>query len=218
MGPDAARAGADRRAARSGPRRRHHHPHARTAADLALHRAGRYPLGCSPRSRRASLRSRRYHRAHEIDAALMKRVVRISRRRWAAGRSRRAPRSAGARGQGHRGLRRPARPDHDLGRARAGDLQRAAPGQAVHLRAVRRARAAAPRSPPRTRARARGALRASHGPVTVNDFVWWSGLTVGEARRAFRRCRRRCAPRQIGEDTYWSSATGPKATRVTCRR
>ena len=26
---------------------------------------------------------------------------------------------------------------------------------------------------------------ASHGPVTVNDFVWWSGLTVGEARRAF---------------------------------
>jgi hypothetical protein len=24
---------------------------------------------------------------------------------------------------------------------------------------------------------------ASHGPATVRDFVWWSGLTVGEARR-----------------------------------
>ncbi len=54
---------------------------------------------------------------------------------------------------------------------------------------------------------------ASHGPVTVNDFVWWSGLTVGEAKRAFEAVSPALRTEQIGEDTYWSSPTEPKATR-----
>jgi len=54
---------------------------------------------------------------------------------------------------------------------------------------------------------------ASHGPVTVNDFVWWSGLTVGEARRAFEAVSPALRVEQIGDDTYWSSAVEPKATR-----
>ena len=28
-----------------------------------------------------------------------------------------------------------------------------------------------------------GRYFASHGPATLNDFAWWSGLTVGDARR-----------------------------------
>ena len=54
---------------------------------------------------------------------------------------------------------------------------------------------------------------ASHGPVTVNDFVWWSGLTVGEARRAFESVSPALRTEQIGDDKYWSSPTEPKATR-----
>jgi len=54
---------------------------------------------------------------------------------------------------------------------------------------------------------------ASHGPVTVNDFVWWSGLTVGEAKRAFEAVSPALRTEQIGKDTYWSSPTQPKATR-----
>jgi Winged helix DNA-binding domain len=54
---------------------------------------------------------------------------------------------------------------------------------------------------------------ASHGPVTIRDFVWWSGLTVGEARRAFEAASPALRTERIGEDTYWSSPTEPKATR-----
>ena len=54
---------------------------------------------------------------------------------------------------------------------------------------------------------------ASHGPVTVNDFVWWSGLTVGEARRALEAVSPALRTEQIGEDTFWSAPTAPKATR-----
>ena len=29
----------------------------------------------------------------------------------------------------------------------------------------------------------------SHGPATVRDFVWWSGLTTADAKRGFEACR-----------------------------
>jgi hypothetical protein len=53
---------------------------------------------------------------------------------------------------------------------------------------------------------------ASHGPVTVNDFVWWSGLTVGEAKRALEGVSPALRTEQIGDATYWSSPVEPKAT------
>jgi hypothetical protein len=46
---------------------------------------------------------------------------------------------------------------------------------------------------------------ASHGPVTINDFVWWSGLTVGEARRAFEAVSPALRTEQIDDHTYWST-------------
>jgi hypothetical protein len=54
---------------------------------------------------------------------------------------------------------------------------------------------------------------ASHGPVTVSDFVWWSGLTVGEAKRAFESVSPSLRTERLDEHTYWSAPSEPKATR-----
>jgi hypothetical protein len=47
----------------------------------------------------------------------------------------------------------------------------------------------------------------SHAPATIRDFVWWSGLTTADARRAIdmNRARREV----IGDLAYWS--VGPPA-------
>lgn len=58
-----------------------------------------------------------------------------------------------------------------------------------------------------------------HGPATLDDFVWWSGLKVSDARRAIARAEKRLAridgEQAEGRLTYWmapEAATG-KATR-----
>jgi hypothetical protein len=53
----------------------------------------------------------------------------------------------------------------------------------------------------------------SHGPVTIRDFVWWSGLTVGEARRAFAAVSPALREEAVGEATYYSAPTTPAAKR-----
>jgi hypothetical protein len=62
---------------------------------------------------------------------------------------------------------------------------------------------AAPRLP-RDTALAELATRyfRSHGPATVRDFVWWSGLTTPDARRALEMIRAR--PWSADGLTYWS--------------
>ena len=42
----------------------------------------------------------------------------------------------------------------------------------------------------------------SHGPATVRDFVWWSGLTTADARRGVAACR--AASEAVDGLTYWS--------------
>ena len=42
----------------------------------------------------------------------------------------------------------------------------------------------------------------SHGPATVRDFVWWSGLTTADAKRGFEACR--AANEAVDGLTYWS--------------
>jgi hypothetical protein len=42
----------------------------------------------------------------------------------------------------------------------------------------------------------------SHGPATVRDFVWWSGLTVADARRGLDIVKARS--QSIGGLSYWS--------------
>ena len=43
----------------------------------------------------------------------------------------------------------------------------------------------------------------SHGPATVPDFVWWSGLTTAQARRALDMAQRDLEPVGVEEKTYW---------------
>jgi hypothetical protein len=53
----------------------------------------------------------------------------------------------------------------------------------------------------------------SHGPVTIRDFVWWSGLTTPEARRAFEAVSPALKTETLGGDTYWSAAAPPPAAQ-----
>lgn len=54
----------------------------------------------------------------------------------------------------------------------------------------------------------------SHGPVTIRDFVWWSGLTTTEARRALESVSPALRTETIGDATYWSSPKAPPAGRA----
>ena len=43
----------------------------------------------------------------------------------------------------------------------------------------------------------------SHGPATIHDFAWWSGLSLGECRKAVEMISHDCISETIGNDTYW---------------
>jgi hypothetical protein len=47
---------------------------------------------------------------------------------------------------------------------------------------------------------------ASHGPATLRDYVWWSGLTVAQAKKGVEHAA--LEPREINGLTYWASAWG----------
>jgi hypothetical protein len=48
---------------------------------------------------------------------------------------------------------------------------------------------------------------ASHGPATLKDYVWWSGLVVGDARRGIEIAARELERREIDDRTYWSAGS-----------
>jgi DNA glycosylase AlkZ-like len=50
----------------------------------------------------------------------------------------------------------------------------------------------------------------SHGPATVRDFVWWSGLTTADARRGLEMNRARRD--DVGSQTYWTIGDAPRRT------
>lgn len=49
----------------------------------------------------------------------------------------------------------------------------------------------------------------SHGPATIRDFVWWSGLTTKDARRGLATIG--AAAEEVDDLTYWSM---PRAVRA----
>src|SRR4051812_24216283 len=51
----------------------------------------------------------------------------------------------------------------------------------------------------------------SHGPATIRDFVWWSGLGTAAARRGVEIARAK--PRDADGLTYWTVGRDPVATR-----
>lgn len=52
---------------------------------------------------------------------------------------------------------------------------------------------------------------ASHGPATLQDFVWWSGLTTTEARKGLEMVKHLFVFENIDSETYWFKDTKNKA-------
>jgi Winged helix DNA-binding domain len=51
----------------------------------------------------------------------------------------------------------------------------------------------------------------SHGPVTIPDFVWWSGLTGADARAGLAAVGAALTSEEINERTYWFAPSAPPA-------
>lgn len=52
---------------------------------------------------------------------------------------------------------------------------------------------------------------AGHGPATVQDFVWWSGLTTADARLGLDMIAGHVAQEVIDGQTYWAAEPAPAA-------
>jgi hypothetical protein len=44
---------------------------------------------------------------------------------------------------------------------------------------------------------------SSHGPATLDDFNWWSGLSAGDAKRALDMVKSELKPEVVEDKTYW---------------
>jgi hypothetical protein len=58
-----------------------------------------------------------------------------------------------------------------------------------------------------------GRYFTSHGPAKLQDFVWWSGLTVADARAAIKMAGPRIAEETIDGQTYWLPSSAPPVKR-----
>lgn len=47
----------------------------------------------------------------------------------------------------------------------------------------------------------------SHGPATLQDFVWWTGLTTADAKAAIEMSNRHLAREVIDGKTYWQASS-----------
>src|SRR5260370_41250072 len=47
----------------------------------------------------------------------------------------------------------------------------------------------------------------SHGPATLQDFVWWSGLTLADARICLEMVTSQLMHELVGGQTYWFSTS-----------
>ena len=45
----------------------------------------------------------------------------------------------------------------------------------------------------------------SHGPSTLQDFRWWSGLTDSDARKGLDKNKSKLKSEDINNQTYWFS-------------
>jgi len=50
----------------------------------------------------------------------------------------------------------------------------------------------------------------SRGPATLRDFVWWSGLTMADAKQGIEMVKSQLVSETIDEQTYWFSESTPR--------
>jgi hypothetical protein len=55
----------------------------------------------------------------------------------------------------------------------------------------------------------------AHGPATLQDFVWWSGLTVADAKAGLEMASSRLTREIIDGQTYWSSSSVVPTSEVS---
>jgi hypothetical protein len=51
----------------------------------------------------------------------------------------------------------------------------------------------------------------SHGPATVPDFAWWSGLTTADARAGIEMVKSALVEESVGDQSYWLAPDRPLA-------
>jgi len=54
----------------------------------------------------------------------------------------------------------------------------------------------------------------SHGPATLQDFVWWSGLTMADARAGLAMVKSHFAHEEIDGQTYWFAPSTPFSQEI----
>jgi len=54
-----------------------------------------------------------------------------------------------------------------------------------------------------------------HGPATINDFVWWSGLTAADVKAGLEMISPELEHEMIDDQTYWFPDSMPPAARVS---
>ena len=156
-----------------------------------------------------------YYRQHGLDARTMSRAHRCWRRSSQGGRFRTRTELAAAlatRGIDARGPRLGLLTIHAeleqvmcSGPARGRQLT-----YALFDERAPRAKARTPRDPG---AELASRYFASHGPATLRDFVWWSGLTVAQAKKGVER-RRRARVARGRRAHLLGGATGMRAARM----
>jgi hypothetical protein len=55
---------------------------------------------------------------------------------------------------------------------------------------------------------------ASHGPATIQDFMWWTGLTSKDARLGLEANRSALVSEKVEKKEYWLPQTMPKLNNV----
>jgi hypothetical protein len=65
--------------------------------------------------------------------------------------------------------------------------------------------ATAPRSREESLAELARRYFASHGPATVRDFAWWSGLAAADASSALEMIEKELIATMVGDHTYWQT-------------
>lgn len=53
----------------------------------------------------------------------------------------------------------------------------------------------------------------SHGPATLQDFTWWSGLNTADARRGIEMVARDLEKTVVAEKVYWNVGSGETSRR-----